>query len=65
MTDKKRTVTINDKQYEYDTLSEIAKAQLTNIRITDAELRQLNTRIGITQTARAVYANALKAELEK
>ncbi|MDD2734514.1 MAG: DUF6447 family protein [Desulfuromonadaceae bacterium] len=65
MTDKKRMVTIDDKQYDFDTLSDNAKTQLANIRITDAELRQLNTRIGITQTARIAYANALKAELEK
>jgi hypothetical protein len=65
MSDKKRTVKIDDKEYDLDALSNTAKAQLTNIRITDAEIRQLQVRLGIAQTARAVYVTSLKAELEK
>ena len=66
MTDeKKKTITIDNKQYDYDSLSDIAKGQISNLQVTDAEISMLQTRLNITQTARSVYINALKAELEK
>lgn len=65
MSDKKRIVTIDEVQYDFDTLSDAAKAQLANLRITDAEIRQLQARLGIAQTARSVYAATLKNELGK
>ena len=65
MTENKKSVTMDGKEYDYDTLSDAAKAQIANIQITDTEIAQLQARLGITQTARTVYLNALKAELEK
>jgi len=64
MTDK-QTITINNTPYELDSLSENARALVNNINITDAEIRSLQQRLAIAQTARTAYANALMAELPK
>ncbi len=63
MSDK--TITIDGKAYELDQLSEIARKQLTNIRVADQELARLQARQALAQTARATYAGVLKAELDK
>lgn len=59
-----RTVTIDGQQYELDKLSEQARNQVLNLRITDQEIQRLNHQLAITKTARVAYANALKGELE-
>ncbi|MDZ7853749.1 MAG: DUF6447 family protein [Halomonas sp.] len=59
-----RTVTIDGKEYQLDSLSEKAKKQLVNLRITDEEIQRLNHQLSIAQTARSAYANALKQEIE-
>lgn len=55
-------IKIDDKDYDLDALSETAKAQLTSLQITDAEIQRLNVQLAIYQTARNAYAKAL-AEL--
>ena len=62
MTDT-QTITIDGKEYALDSLSEAAKAQLTNLRVVDQEISRLQQQQAIAQTARNAYANALKAEL--
>lgn len=57
------TVTIDGQQYDLDTLSETARNQLFNLRVTDQELQRLNHQMSIAKTARVAYANALKREL--
>lgn len=61
---KDQTVTIDGKEYAVDQLSEEARNQLMNLRVTDQEVARLNQQLAIAQTARAAYANALKRELE-
>ncbi len=56
-------VTIDDTEYALSSLSDNAKAQLTNLQIVDAEISRLQQSAAIAQTARLAYANALKAEL--
>ena len=58
-------ITIDGVQYDLDTLNEIAKQQLVNLQVTDGEIARLQTQLAIAQTARAAYAQALKAELDK
>ncbi len=53
------TITINDKQYDTDLLSNEAKDQLSSLQITDAEIQRLNIQLAIAQTARNAYARAL------
>ena len=62
---KPPTVTIDGKDYAVEQLSENARNQLTNIRVTDQEIARLQQQLAIFRTARATYANALKAEIEQ
>ena len=62
MTDVK-TITIDDKEYVLDDLSEASRAQLTSLQITDQEISRLQRQQNIAQTARNAYAQALNAEL--
>jgi len=61
----KDTVKINDKEYKLADLSAEAKAQLTNLRVCDAELQRLKAQIAITETAKVAYGRALEAALPK
>lgn len=64
MTDtQSQTVTINGTDYALDTLSEAARTQLGNVRVTDDEIARLERRLAIARTARNAYVNALVAEL--
>jgi hypothetical protein len=58
-------VTIDGKEYDIETLSDNAKNQVQNLQTTDQEIFRLQNQLGIFKTARAAYANALKAELEQ
>jgi len=64
MTDS-QTITINDKEYVLDDLSDAARAQLVSLQITDQEISRLQRQQNIAQTARNAYAQALNAELPK
>jgi hypothetical protein len=57
------TITIDGTQYKVSDLSEQAKSQITNLRVTDQEIARLQQQMAIAQTARTAYANALKKEL--
>ena len=57
------TITIDDKQYELESLSDEAKAQLASIQFVDSELTRLQARAAALQTARMAYAKALQAAL--
>ena len=59
------TVTIDDKEYDLDSLSEEAKTQLQSLQFVDSELIRLQAQAATLQTARAAYANALNAALEE
>lgn len=61
--DKSKTVTIDGREFNLDDLSESARNQLLNLRVTDQEVQRLNQQLAIAQTARTAYANALKKEL--
>ncbi|OUU65435.1 MAG: hypothetical protein CBC24_05465 [Candidatus Pelagibacter sp. TMED64] len=57
------TVTIDEKEYEIDDLSDEAKAQLGSLNFADAELARLTALVAAMQTARNTYAAALKEVL--
>ena len=59
------TITINNKSYELDNLSDEAKAQLASIQFVDAELARLQAQAAALQTARMAYAKALQELLPK
>lgn len=60
---KAQTVTIDGKEYGPDDLNDNARAQITNLRVTEQEIARLQQQLAIAQTARTAYANALKGEL--
>ena len=57
------TVTIDGNEYKTDDLSEAARQQLVNVRITDREIERLKQSLAIAETARATYARALSEAL--
>ncbi|MGO2147550.1 DUF6447 family protein [Halomonas sp.] len=61
--EKAQTVTIDGNEYNVADLSENARNQVINLRVTDQEIQRLNHQLAIAQTARTAYANALKTEL--
>ena len=56
-------ITIDNKQYELESLSDGAKAQLASIQFVDAELARLEAKAAAFQTARMAYSKALQATL--
>ena len=56
-------VTIDDKEYDLDKLSDDAKNQLVSLQYVDGELQKLNAQAAVLQTARIAYAQALKEAL--
>lgn len=53
-------IKIDDKDYDFDTLSADAKSQLAALQFVDAELTRLSNQAAALQTARLAYAKALK-----
>lgn len=58
------TITIDNKEYDLNTLSDEAKAQLASIQFVDAELARLQAQAAALQTARIAYCNELQKHLE-
>lgn len=58
------TITIDGKEYELSNLSENARTQVGNLRVTDAEIKRIEAQLVIFRTARQVYATTLKDELD-
>ena len=56
-------VTIDEKEYDTDDLSDEAKAQLASFQFVENELARLNAQSAAIQTARNAYARALKEAL--
>jgi cell division protein ZapA (FtsZ GTPase activity inhibitor) len=55
------TITIDNKQYELESLSDEAKSQLASIQFVDSELARLQAKAAVLQTARLAYSKALQA----
>jgi hypothetical protein len=56
-------ININDNVYAVDSLSEMAKAQLTSLQFVELEISRLQAMIAALQTARNAYASALQESL--
>jgi len=57
------TIKIDSVDYDTDTLSDEAKAQLVSLQFCDQELARLQAQTAAYQTARIAYAKALKEAL--
>ena len=58
-------VTINDKEYDTDNMSEEAKGQLQSLQFASSEVKRLQSLLAINKTAQAAYTKALIDALEK
>lgn len=56
-------IRIDEVEYEFDHLTEEAKAQLLSVQHTDQKIVELQRDLAIAQTARASYAAALREML--
>jgi hypothetical protein len=56
-------ITIDEKDYDTEALSDEAKAQIQSIQFVDQELAKLNAQAAVMQTARIAYAKALNDAL--
>jgi ABC-type antimicrobial peptide transport system ATPase subunit len=59
------TVTIDDKQYDIEALSDAAKTQIQNVQYCEQKMAELKREIAVVQTARNAYAQALNNALPK
>jgi hypothetical protein len=57
------SITIDNNQYEFESLTEEAKAQLLSLQFVDQELQRLQAQTAAYQTARIAYAKALNEAL--
>ena len=58
------TITIDDKEYNLDDLSNQAKEQLASIQFVQSEIKKLEGEMAVYKTALAAYTSALKSEIE-
>ena len=58
-------ITVDGTEYDTENLSMNGKAQLASRQFLEVQMQKLKNEIAVYQTARAGYAAALKAELEK
>jgi hypothetical protein len=56
-------IKIDDKDYDTESLSEEAFAQLNSLQFVDQELAKLQAQASVLQTARIAYAKALNDAL--
>ena len=59
------SITVDDKEYKVEDMTDDAKAQLLNIQFVDRQIQQLKNEWAVSDTARLGYTAALKGELVK
>ena len=59
------SITVEDKEYKIEDMSDDAKTQLLNIQFVDRQIQQLKNEWAVSDTARLGYTAALKGELVK
>ena len=57
-------VNIDGKDYEFDDLSEKAKAQLLSLQFVQGELKRLEAQIAVFKTAEVGYMRELKEQIK-
>ena len=58
-------ITVDGIEYNTEDLSDNGKAQLASLQFLEVQMNKLQNEIAVSQTAKAAYIAALKAELEK
>ena len=57
-------VNIDNKEYEFDELSDKVKATLVSLNFVQSELKRLSAQEAVFKTAEVAYQKSLKAELD-
>ncbi len=57
-------ITIDEKEYETDDLTDTAKANLASLQFVRSEINRLNGKMAVYKTAEISYSKAIKDELE-
>ena len=57
------TITIDEKEYDYDSLSDRCKNILASLQFAQSEIKNAEARLTLLQTAAASYSTQLKNEL--
>ena len=60
-----RKIAIDGAEYDIAYLSEDGLAQLESLQFLEAQLKKLNSEMGVYHIARTTYLQALKAEIER
>ena len=55
------SINIDNMDYDIDTLSDEAKAQLQSLQFCDSELSRLQAQAAVLQTARMAYSTAFES----
>jgi pyoverdine/dityrosine biosynthesis protein Dit1 len=58
-------ITIDNKEYDTDALSDEAKNNIQNVQYCDQKIGELKREIALAQTARNAYVQGLKRALPK
>ena len=59
------TITIDDKQYEVDKMSDEEKSLVQAINFCDAKTQEVQNQLAALKTARQAYVNDLGSRLQK
>jgi hypothetical protein len=58
-------ITLNGISFDYESLNEAAKIQVSNLNYVDQQIAQKNNELQVADSARIVYSSVLSAELRK
>ena len=65
MSEETNTVTIDDKDYNLDDLSDECKAEIQSLQFCEGEIARLNAQLAVAGTAKIGYQRALAKLLEE
>jgi len=65
MSEKANTITIDDKDYNLDDLSDECKAEIQSLQFCEGEIVRLNAQLAVAGTAKIGYQRALAKLLEE
>ena len=60
-----QTIKIDDKEYDIDSLSDLAKDNLASLQFVRGELKKLQGQLAVYQTAERAYSDVVKREIEE
>ena len=65
MSKKTNTITIDDKDYNLDDLSDECKEEIQSLQFCEGEIARLNAKLAVVGTARIAYQRAVAKLLEE